>query len=83
MDSAGGSAKSARDRQTQAVMALQGKVLNAEKNDLAKLLNNNEIKNMIQAFGCGIGKEFDYNKLRYHKIIIMADADKLICPLGK
>ncbi len=74
-DSAGGSAKSARDRQTQAVMALQGKVLNAEKNDLAKLLNNNEIKNMIQAFGCGIGKEFDYNKLRYHKIIIMADSD--------
>lgn len=83
MDSAGGSAKSARDRQTQAIMNLQGKVLNAEKNDLAKLLNNNEIKNMIQAFGCGIGKEFDYNKLRYHKIIIMTDADKLICPLGK
>ena len=74
-DSAGGSAKSARDRQTQAIMALQGKVLNAEKNDLAKLLNNNEIKNMIQAFGCGIGKEFNYDKLRYHKIIIMADSD--------
>jgi len=83
MDSAGGSAKSARDRQTQAIMNLQGKVLNAEKNDLTKLLNNNEIKNMIQAFGCGIGKEFDYNKLRYHKIIIMTDADKLLCPLGK
>ena len=82
-DSAGGSAKSARDRQTQAIMALQGKVLNAEKNDLARLLNNNEIKNMIQAFGCGIGKEFDYDKLRYHKIVIMADSDKLLCPLGK
>ncbi len=74
-DSAGGSAKSARNRQTQAIMALQGKVLNAEKNDLAKLLNNNEIKNMIQAFGCGIGKEFNYDKLRYHKIVIMADSD--------
>ncbi len=83
MDSAGGSAKSARDRQTQAIMALQGKVLNAEKNDLAKLLNNNEIKNIIQVLGCGIGKEFNYDKLRYHKIVIMADSDKLLCPLGK
>ena len=56
-------------------MALQGKILNAEKNDLAKLLNNNEIKNIIQALGCGIGKEFNYDKLRYHKIIIMSDSD--------
>lgn len=74
-DSAGGSAKSARDRETQAVMALQGKVLNAQKNDLAKLLTNKEIKNMVQAFGCGIGEEFDYDKLRYDKIVIMADSD--------
>lgn len=74
-DSAGGSAKSARDRETQAIMALQGKVLNAERNDLTKLLANKEIKNMIQAFGCGIGKEFNYDKLRYHKIVIMADSD--------
>lgn len=74
-DSAGGSAKGARDRHTQAIMALQGKILNSEKNDLAKLLGNAEIKNMIQAFGCGIGKEFDYSKLRYHKIILMADSD--------
>jgi len=74
-ESAGGSAKSARDRQTQAIMSLQGKILNAEKNDLAKLLNNNEIKNIIQALGCGIGKEFDYDKLRYHKIVIMTDSD--------
>lgn len=73
--SAGGSVKEGRNRQTQAVMALQGKVLNAEKNDLVRLLGNAEIKNMIQAFGCGIGKEFKYDNLRYHKIIIMADAD--------
>ena len=64
MDSAGGSAKSARDRETQAIMALQGKVLNAQRNDLTKLLANKEIKNMIQAFGCGIGKEFNYDKLK-------------------
>ena len=74
-DSAGGNAKDARDRETQAIMALQGKVLNAQRNDLARLLKNEEIKNIIQALGCGIGKEFDYSKLRYHKVILMADAD--------
>lgn len=74
-DSAGGSAKSARNRHTQAIMALQGKILNSQRHDLAKLLGNAEIKNMIQAFGCGIGEEFDYEKLRYHKIVIMADSD--------
>ena len=75
MDSAGGSAKTARDRQTQAIMALQGKILNAQRNDLTKLLKNQEIRNIIQAIGCGIGPEFDYNELRYNKIILMMDSD--------
>jgi DNA gyrase/topoisomerase IV subunit B len=74
-DSAGGSAKQGRDRTRQAILPLRGKVLNTESASLAKVLENKELSDLVTAIGCGLGKNFELSRLRYGKIIILADAD--------
>ena len=74
-DSAGGAAKKGRDAKTQAILPLWGKMLNVEKTRIEKVINNEKLQPVIQTLGAGIGQNFDTSKLRYHKIVIMADAD--------
>ena len=74
-DSAGGTAKQGRDLKTQAILPIRGKVLNTEELTLAKVVENNELADLIKVLGCGIGKDFEIKKLRYHKIILLMDAD--------
>ena len=74
-DSAGGNAKQGRDRRTQAILPLRGKVLNAERASAAQIMNNKELGDVINALGCGIGKSFDISKLRYHRVFLLMDAD--------